>query len=311
MSDNGIQYFALLKKEIVILLQQSVPSVPPLIENWKGQDIVYFQDDLMSKIKGTISEKWFYTHLKLEGDKLPRIDMLNMLSRYVGYTDWNDFKEKKKQEVPNIIEKSDLPKPNKKKLKLLALALTICLIIVILFYIFRPRTYTFCFYDASQQMLLADQNIDIIVLNEGESPIYKRCEKGCFSIKSNYSKLRFIVKTPYYNTDTIVRILGNSDHEEIIRLHANDYAMMIHFFSKSKIDDWQKRRKQLNAMFTDNAQIYQMYENEELGMELYNKTEFINKLTMPLQSLQNIEVIETVYSGNRISILKFRQKQTP
>ena len=64
-------------------------------------------------------------------------------------------------------------------------------------------------------------------------------------------------------------------------------------------------------MFTDNAQIYQMYDDKEIGMELYNKTEFINKLTMPLHSLQDIEVIETVYSGNRISVLKFRQNQKP
>jgi hypothetical protein len=311
MSDNGLQYFALLKKEIVILLQQHVPSVPPLIENWKGQDIVYFQDDLMNKVKGTISEKWFYTHLKLEGDKLPRIDMLNMLSRYVGYTDWNDFKEKKKQEIPNIIEKSDLPKPKRKKFRLLALAIAICLIFVILFLVFRPRTYTFCFYDAVQQTLLTNQNIEIILLNEGESPIYKHCDKGCFSVKSTKSKIRFIVKTPYYITDTITRILDNPERNEVVKLHANDYAMMIHFFSKSKIDDWQKRRKQLNLMFTENAQIYQMYGNEELGMELYNKTEFINKLTMPVRSLQNIEIIETIYTGNRISMLKFRQIQKP
>jgi len=309
MNDNGLQYFAILKKEIVILLQQAFPSVPPSIENWKGQDIVYFQDDLMVRVKGTVSEKWFYTHLKLEGEKLPRIDMLNLLCRYVGYIDWNDFKEKKKIEVSPV---KDMPfRPKSNKIFRIAIIILVLFVSLILFFIFRPKTYTFCFYDATQQMLLSDQNIEIIVLNEGESPLYKRCEKGCFTIKSNHSKLRFVVKTPYYKTDTIVRILENSDRNEIVRLHANDYAMMIHFFSKSKIDDWQKRRKQLNAMFTDNALIYQMYGDEAIGMELYNKSEFINKLTMPLRSLKDIEVVETIYSGNQISVLKFRQTQKP
>jgi hypothetical protein len=310
MDKQGLIYFALLKKEIVTLLRQSYPSVNPVIENWKGQDIVYLQEDLMNKVKGTISEKWFYTHVKLPGDKLPRIDMLNLLSRYVGFKDWNDFIENKKEDVPVVEEKPTSPKPNKIKIGLIGMG-GLLLILVIVLIVFRAKTYTFCFYDANQQNLLTDQKIEIIVLNEGESPIYKRCDKGCFTIKSTKSKLHFIVKTPYYKTDTITRILNNSDRNEIVKLHANDYAMMIHFFSKSKIDDWQKRRKQLYIMFTDNAQIYQMYDDKEIGMELYNKTEFINKLTMPLRSLQNIEVIETVYSGNRISVLKFRQIKKP
>jgi len=308
MSDNGLLYFALLKKEITVILKKSYPSIPPVIENWKGQDIIYFQEDLVDKAKGTISEKWFYTHIKLPKDKLPRIDMLNLLSRYVGFTDWNDFKENKKQKVPKVNDNSISLKANKWKFGLLAIAI---LGLVLFFYIFRSKTYTFCFYNADQRSLLKDQEIEIIILNEGESPIYKQCINGCFSIKSTKSKLRFVVKTPYYKTDTITRILNNPEQNEIVQLHTNNYAMMIHFFSKSKLDDWQKRRKQLKVMFTDNAQIYQMYGSNDIGMELYNKTEFINKLTMPLRSLQNIEIIETVYNGNRISILKFRQIQKP
>ena len=309
MNDNGLSYFALLKKEIVIVLKQSYPSLPPEIENWKGQDIVYFQEDLMSKVKGSISEKWFYTHLKLQGDKLPRIDMLNLLSRYVGLTDWNDFKEKHKDEIPATWESHMTSRPRKIKKILIPIAI-VAVITITLAIIFWPKTYTFCFQDAVQKNLLKDQKIEIIVLNDGESPIYRQCADGCFSIKSTKSKLRFVVKSPYYKTDTIIRVLKNHSSNEIIQLHTNDYAMMIHYFSKSKIVDWQKRRKQLNLMFTDNAQIYQMY-GEDVGMELYNKTEFINKLTMPVRSLQNIEIIETVFSGNRISVLKFRQIQKP
>jgi len=304
MSDNGLLYFALLKKEIVTVLKQSYPSVPDAIENWKGQDIVYFQDDLISKVKGTISEKWFYTHIKLPGNKLPRIDMLNLLSRYNGFTDWNDFKENKKHAIPSVDIKKLNIKSNKVKIGLL---IVLCAISILLFLVLRPKAFTFYFYDANQQTLLADQNIEIIILNDGESPIYNRCEQGCFSIKSKKAKIRFVVKTPYYKTDTITRVLDNFDRSENVELYSNDYAMLLRFYSKSKPDNLQKRKKQLNSMFTDNAQIYQIYGDEEIGMELYNKAEFINKLTIPIHSIQDIEILETEYNGNKISMLKFRQ----
>ena len=84
---------------------------------------------------------------------------------------------------------------------------------------------------------------------------------------------------------------------------------MIHLFSKSKIKSWKERRKQLNRMLADNAMIYQVYEDGKTGMELYNKKEFIDKLTVPLKSLKNIEIIETMYNGDKISILRFKQNQ--
>lgn len=67
-------------------------SASKTIEDWKGDDIVAFQEDLFSKVKARVSEKWFYTYIKNEAKKLPRIDMLNLLSNYVGYQNWNDFK---------------------------------------------------------------------------------------------------------------------------------------------------------------------------------------------------------------------------
>jgi len=43
------------------------------------------------------------------------------------------------------------------------------------------------------------------------------------------------------------------------------------------------------------------------GMELYNKDEFIRKMTMPLKSLKNIEIVETRYIGGQIQLLRFIQ----
>jgi len=43
-------------------------------------------------------------------------------------------------------------------------------------------------------------------------------------------------------------------------------------------------------------------------MEMYNKTEFIDKLSTPLKSLGDIEIIETIYKDDEIISLRFIQK---
>ena len=80
-----------LKKEVAEVYRKTYPSCQLAIEDWKGQDITNFQEELIANVKGRISEKWFYTHIKSKCEKLPRIDMLNMLSQYAGYQDWRDF----------------------------------------------------------------------------------------------------------------------------------------------------------------------------------------------------------------------------
>ena len=74
---------------------QSYPGIDPEISNWKGQEITDFQEELIKRVNGQLSEKWFYTHMKGESESLPRIDVLNMLSQYAGYNNWQDFRYKK------------------------------------------------------------------------------------------------------------------------------------------------------------------------------------------------------------------------
>ncbi|MFA9290591.1 MAG: hypothetical protein ACEQSF_05140 [Solirubrobacteraceae bacterium] len=63
------------------------------ISQWKGKDITNFQDSLLNKVKTQVSEKWFYTYFKNDNlTKIPRIDMLNILSEYAGFKDWATFK---------------------------------------------------------------------------------------------------------------------------------------------------------------------------------------------------------------------------
>ncbi|MGX9986245.1 hypothetical protein [Soonwooa purpurea] len=101
MDNLEILYFEQLKKEVETkYLENHTPSQAD-ISKWKGIDIIYFQEDLRKYAKGNISEKSFYTYFKTAPvKKLPRIDMLNLLSNYAGYESWFNYKKLKPIELP-------------------------------------------------------------------------------------------------------------------------------------------------------------------------------------------------------------------
>jgi len=94
LTDLDLLHFEQLKKDVQgQYLKEYTPSQDD-ISKWKGIDIIYFQEDLRKKAKGNISEKSFYTYFKNSPvTKLPRIDMLNLLSIYAGYDSWYEFKK--------------------------------------------------------------------------------------------------------------------------------------------------------------------------------------------------------------------------
>lgn len=93
MNNLEILYFEQLKKAVESkYLENHTPSDTD-IKKWKGIDIIYFQEDLRKFAKGNISEKSFYTYFKTSPvNKLPRIDMLNLLSNYINFDTWYSYK---------------------------------------------------------------------------------------------------------------------------------------------------------------------------------------------------------------------------
>lgn len=305
MEISESKYFELLKRQIVTVMQQSYPGIPDSISNWKGQNIVDFQEDLRFKQNELISEKWFYNHMKSGNSKPPRIDILNFLSKYVGFKNWDEFKLNN----GDGIRKTTTDKSN----RVFYFVPLIMLVVLTLFYLIFKSMYTqeyrFCFYDNDTKKPVENSIIEISVLSNNESPVNYLCNKeGCFSIKTNKRLLKFVVKTPYYHTDTIVRILNKFNRTENVKLKIDDYAVMIQYFSNSNIEDWLKRRESLNEMFSDNAKIFQVQQGT-IGMEMYNKWEFINKLTVPASSLRDIEVIDAQYNEDKITRLRFKQNE--
>ncbi len=300
------QYLILLKSKVVDTMKQSYPGIGNNIADWKGQDIINFQEDLLERVNEHISEKWFYTHMKGENKKLPRIDMLNLLCRYVGYIDWNDFKYNNQGEI----DESGFNKKqssSRSYIIIVGLLFLLALLVVLVKYS-GNKYYHFTFKDAYTKARIWDTLTEIIVLNENESPVHERLDMdGIFTHKSRKEKVKFIVKAPYYYPDTIIRKLDKFEGSENFFLYPNDFAMMIHYFSVTKVDSWERRRTQLDRMIADSAYICQVFNEGFVGVELYNKEEFIDKLTMPVNSLKNIEIMETIYTGKKISLLRFRQ----
>jgi hypothetical protein len=335
MPMSGPQQFAALKTAVEAKYREGNPSCALPMVDWKGQEIVNFQEDLMEQVRGRISEKWFYTHIKsADSPKLPRIDMLNMLSKYAGFRDWRDFcfqlegpveavSEAQVAEVASAQPRNGLHKkwgqaPRRSSLRVWRLlvwgtAIASSLAVVFLLVSMKSKTtYTFCFVDADTQVRLPGDEIRIQVLRAGESPVQYHADKqGCFDLTTDSENIRFVVEAPYYKPDTIKRRLQNALSREEIPLKADDYALMIHLFSTSAVKDWQKRRGQLDGMIADEAEIFQLSAEDQQGMEMYNKTEFINKMTMPVKSLRNIKVLETIYDREgRIRGMRFVQTAT-
>ena len=381
MSDLDLLHFEQLKNEVQTqYLENHTPSFDD-ISKWKGIDIIYFQEDLRKIAKGNISEKSFYTYFKNSPvTKLPRIDMLNILSIYAGYMSWYEFKKKhlfadeilkeaeeadenleeeleksveqaenidpestnvKKQDVlvskpvETTSENSDLQisttdnqstKENKnifstydtseqkstfsivKKYIWLGISGILAILVGLLGFkdeLFSKK-FTYSFVDADRNSKI-NAELQVQILRENESPILynaKPNEEFVYTTKSK--SLTMVVSSPYYKTDTVRRNLATAPEKETIELKPNDYAIMLFYYSKS-IKDLKRKRESLNYLISDNALIYQVYDNEMYGVETMDKQRYINLVTLPSTSLEKLEVIDTKNDkNNKIIMIKFK-----
>ncbi|PTX60894.1 hypothetical protein C8N46_10550 [Kordia periserrulae] len=303
MNTKKTYHFSRLKEQIATTFLASHAASSD-IRAWKGDTITDFQEDLRSKTKGSISEKWFYTYMKNDTEKLPRIDMLNLLSTYVGFENWNDFVAKSEIEVEAELEVE--PKTSSRKFsKLFWLVLLLPLLAFAIYSMYpTENTFTFCFTDADQREAITKIPLDIEVIRTNESSLYFKSDSlGCFSYTTSEKELKFVVKSPYHKTDTIVRHINSSSHKTV-QLQTDDYALMLLYYANGNKEDWQKRRVQLDELIADNAQIYRVFPNT-IGIEMYSKKEFINLLTIPTSSLKKMQILDKIYANEQIVKLKF------
>ena len=166
------------------------------------------------------------------------------------------------------------------------------------------NTFHFCFLDADKNEVITTIPLDIKVLKENESPLYFKTDStGCFSYKTEEPYIKFVVQSPYHKTDTILRYI-DSNQNTMIHLETDDYALMLHYYTTGNVTNWKKRKQQLNSLIANEAQIYQLFE-QQMGVELYAKDDFIRMLTIPTASLQHIRILDKTYKDGQLVQLKF------
>ncbi|UCA58913.1 hypothetical protein KB553_17910 [Chryseobacterium rhizoplanae] len=382
MTDLDLLHFEQLKKDVQgQYLKEYTPSQDD-ISKWKGIDIIYFQEDLRKKAKGNISEKSFYTYFKTSPvTKLPRIDMLNLLSIYAGYDSWYEFKkqhlfagellqenENLEEEEINELEKTvsaalELPKTeiqpkkieiqpientdlqktitenqevNKKQntsgeveisavqvkknfFKKNAWALITSVLIAITGLlgfkdVLFSKTYTYCFIDKDRGVSVIN-TLDIMVMKENESPLMYKIKPGeCFSYSTKDKNLKMKISAAFYEPLEVNRNLENAPEEEKIELKPDDYKMAAYYFSRKDITGnseeqvalIKQKRNQLENLISNNAVIYQVYDNNTYGIERLDKQKYITLVTTPTTSLKNLNVIEMKKDNGKIVSIKFK-----
>lgn len=367
MADLELLHFEQLKAEVQAeYLKDHHPSHDE-ISKWKGIDIIYFQEDLRKKAKGNISEKSFYTYFKTtSSSKLPRIDMLNLLSIYAGYQSWYDFKKNhlfaneiiSESEKPTEIiiadeenfssivetldnekETKDLSSPPEENVPpqehdfsknnsvtlsteknswalfkeyfwLLISGVLLAMVLVLVFWqkIFATE-YQFTFIDADRNTKIKDI-IEIKVLKEHETPLQFTINGGSrkdedFLYATQSKTLTMVVNSPFYKRDTIYRTLDPARTKETIELEPDVYAQALYYYTTNDIS---KKREELDKIISNNALIYQVFDNETYGVETLDKQTYIGLVTTPTTSLKNFKMIETKVSleTKKIILIKFK-----
>ena len=297
MTEQEKILFEKLKQEVAKTFLKENTALSTDISQWKGEDIVTFQEDLLHKVKGRVSEKWFYNYFRNDIQKLPRIDMLNLLSEYTGYQNWADFKQK------NTPKAKKERKINQKTISFLAGAL-VGLAILVAWQINQPskKHIQLCFIDELQSAV-KDITVKQILPNESEKIL--PLDDNCIRFETEDANISLKIHSPYYEDVIINRNVDNNDYQEQIVLQTDLYSLMIRHFSNSDTENWQKRRERLHKGIADNAVIYQQWFGKNKGIEMFSKDEFIEQLTIPTSIIRHIEILEIAYKNGKVIKLRF------
>lgn len=303
---NPLDLFQNLKNDVLFVYKEHHPYFEGTWKTFSSQDIQNLMELIEIKVKQTISEKWIYTHLKPEtNDKLPRKDMLNILSQLVGFSGWDEYVFKHKVAIAE--PQLNVTKSNKNKLMWLAGLFVITGISAFVFYNLiyeKNNVHSLEVKDSYTNDKINMDDIKATIVNDSsEIPI--EIINSELQIKTKDS-IKVVINSPFYEQKEVI-VTNTHPHPNIV-LEPNDYAMMLKGFMKSDIKDWQTRKEQLNKIFSDDLEVIVMLKND-LGAEYFNKEEFSEKLIIPSASLKKMKVLEIKNEANKqINFIRILQQ---
>lgn len=279
-----------LKDKVLQRYREDFPFFTGTWKTFSSQDIQKLIVLIESQCKQSISEKWIYTHLKPEeSHKIPRKDMLDILSVFVGYSGWDELVFEHKNE-----DKSPIPQRNKLIVWLGVGLLGLVILAFISFSVIKNRT------NDDKRMLQIKNQYNDQQVNSEEVKVYQLQDsvKRAINVKNGSVEInnpqkrntKLEIVSPFYKKK-VVHISHSDTAFKKIDLEPNDYAMMLKAFMVSDIKDWQTRKIQLDKILSDDLEVIIMLK-DDLGAEYFNKKEFSQKLVVPTASLKKMKIVE-------------------
>lgn len=290
MSLSPNEGFKLLKRKVQEEVFESL-QIRKELNEWSMQDIQDFQADLEHKCKSTVSEKWIYLHFKNDNNKLPRIDVLNLLSCYCGFKNWENF----------LFDHTNLEEDEDDSTRPKWILIPVLVLVIAFAFLIKEKEKPLIVYfkDAYTQKTINPDQLQL-ELKEGSIDIKK--DHATLKVKEDDT---LSIAAPYFKTRRVSNLKANADTISI-KLFPDDYALLLNYFSRSDGKDIEKRQKQLNEAIHSEAKIFQVYEEFE-GLEILNKEEFIERITLPIHNLKNLEILDIQYKDEQIFRLRFVQ----
>lgn len=296
MENTNAAAFRLLKSEIEAKASRDL-GIRKELRDWSLQDIRDFQADLEQRSKSSVSEKWIYTHFKNEHPRVPRIDVLNLLSAWLGYRNWDDFVHQRTEALlAPAVTSPRSPRVNLKFVIAVLGLVGLVLVGVAWFLVPKEEQHEVYFMDAYTRKVLTSRAIHVQV-NRRPVPF------DSLLVAQEGDSIE--VDGPYYKPRTAI-IRAKDASPRYLEVFPDDYALMLSFFSRSDASNLDQRRAQLLEVIHPEARIFESHPAFD-GLELLNREEFIDRLLLPLNSLKNLEVQHIEYRDEQIYRLQFYQ----
>lgn len=294
---NEQQIFQELKKQILIFYQKSYPYFQGDWKNFSSKDIRQLIELVEVELKEKVSEKWIYTHLKPEtNEKLPRRDMLDIFSRFVGSGSWDEFVFNHYSSETNLTKRTEskfLENRSKPKFKKEYLLLLFIPILGFAFYEygFKSVKKSIVIKNEFTQEPIQDKEIKVYQVDDNQK---KKLEIVDSKIEIEPNQTKIVIKSPYFEQKEI----DVTKIEAEIFVKPEDYALVLKSFMESDLKNWESRKEKLEKILSDDLEVI-IFLKENLGAEHLNKKEFSEKLIIPTSGTKNLKIVELETNANK------------
>lgn len=279
---NELILFLELKNKVLIEYRKNYPYFQGNWRNFSSNDIRQLIDLIEIQLNERVSEKWIYTHLKPKtNDRLPRKDMLDIFSKFVGYSDWNEFIFKHQNKETNFRNSS------KKYYKWIGFLIVILGLIGVGVYLFpiQPK-FNSKTISLKNEFTKAPVNLEEIDIYTVKDSVKETVEVIDSKIEVSENNELIIIESPYFEKQEVQ--INESKSEILIK--PEDYALVLKTFIDSDLKDWESRKEKLNKILADSLEVI-VLTKENLGAEYLNKKEFSEKLIIPTSETRKMKII--------------------